>query len=245
MIEKAEALVLRRKEFRETSLLLTLFTREHGKINGLAKGVRLPLTRWGSNFPLFSHNLILFYPRRGISLVTEAELLDDFSERFAPFSRHLFASYLAELVDLILPLEDKNEPLFNLFLKVFFLLGEGKEPEQLVRIFEIKLLQLSGFSPRIDTCLRCQKEITRSAYFSHRRGGLLCLHCGSSDKYTSDLQPGTISTLRYILHAPGEEIFRRLRMGGVIKKELRTILSKFLSYHLETLPRSLLPIARH
>ncbi|MCM8779177.1 MAG: DNA repair protein RecO [Candidatus Omnitrophica bacterium] len=244
MIEKAEAIVLKRKEFRETSLILTLFTREWGKINALAKGVRIPTSRWGSNFSLFSHNLIVFYPRKGLSLVTEAELLEDFSEKLAFFSRHLFANYLTQLVDLIMPLEDKNESIFQLLLKTLFLLEKGKEPERLMRIFEIKLLQLSGFSPRIDTCLQCQQKISRFAYFSHTQGGLLCKLCLPSPEYASPLQPGTVSTLRYIINSSGEEIFSRLRMNRVVKDELRCLLAKFLSYHLETLPGSFRLIAK-
>jgi len=238
MIKKTEALVLRRKEFRETSLLLTLFTKDFGKINGLAKGVRTESSQWGSSFPLFSHNAIVFYFRRGLNLITEAELLRDFSKGISPLNKNIFASYLVELVDAIFPVEDKNEPIFNMLLEIFRLFEKEEDIEKLVHIFELKLLQLTGFSPRLDTCINCKKVITKYASFSHKRGGLLCQNCTSLDKEASMVMPGTIFTLKYIFKEPFENLSTRFRMNNLIKEELRYILTRFLDYHLDN-PTSL------
>ncbi|MCM8783459.1 MAG: DNA repair protein RecO [Candidatus Omnitrophica bacterium] len=238
MIRKAEALVLKRCEFRETSFILTLFTKDFGKINGLAKGVRVSPPKWRTSFPLFSYNTVVFYPRRGLNLITDAELLKDFGEKFSILNRHIFASYLVELIDLFMPLEEKNERIFEMLLKIFTLIGDAEDLERIVRIFEIKLLQLTGFSPRIDNCIRCKKPIIKSAYFSHRNGGLLCKHCALEDGNSSFIQPGTISTLKHILSGSEENLFSRLRMGRLIREELRLVLEKFLVYHLERVPRA-------
>ncbi|MGE4357201.1 MAG: DNA repair protein RecO [Candidatus Omnitrophota bacterium] len=237
MIHKTEVFVLKRSEFRETSLILTLFTKEFGKINGLAKGVRVSPSRWRTSFPLFSYNTIVFYPRRGLNLITEGELLDDFGKDFSPFNKHIFASYLVELVDLFMPLEEKNERIFELLLKFFLLMRNEKDLERMVRIFEIKLIQLTGFSPRIDRCIRCKRNIMNSAYFSHRDGGLLCKNCASQDKNSSLIQPGTISTLKHILKVPEDILLSRFKMNRLICEELGVILKKFLAYHLDKVPR--------
>lgn len=234
MIQKTEALVLKRKEFRETSLILTLFTKDFGKINSLVKGIRAIHSKWGSNFSLFSHNIIVFYPRRGLSLITEVELIKDFGQDFCQLDKNFSANYLVELVDLLLPLEDKNDAVFDLLLKIFSLLGKERDTERLVHIFELKLLQIIGFSPSIDSCVKCKRNIIHSAYFSHKWGGLLCSRCSSSDNFASSILPGTIYTLRHILRIPIETLLSRLKMDNLIKGELRFILTKFLQYHLES-----------
>lgn len=237
MIQKTEAIVLKRQEFRETSLILTLFTKDFGKIKGLAKGVRVPYPKWGTNFGLFSHNAIVFYEKKGLYLITEAELINSFREMLA-LNKNIVTSYLIELIDLIMPLEDKNERIFDLTLKTLHLLGKEKDLERIIYIFELKLLQLSGFTPRIDACVRCKKSIVRLAHFSNKWGGLLCQDCLNYDKKSLFINYGTISTLNHILHTSEQDLVSRLKMGRSIKDNLDLILKGFLAYHLERFPRS-------
>lgn len=238
MIQKTEAIVLRCREFRETSLILTLFTKDFGKIQGLAKGIRVAQPKWGANFSLFSYNAIVFYEKKNLHLITEAELLNSFADNFSTLEENLVANYLTELIDLITPLEDKNSEILQLILNTLSLLREESDLERLVHIFEIKLLKISGFMPRIESCLSCKKNIIKLAYFSHRLGGLLCRECLSHDKRALFINHGTILTLTHILNVSDESMLSRLKMSTPIKNNLGFILREFLAYHLDAFPRS-------
>lgn len=238
MIQKTEAVVLKREEFRETSLILTFFTRDFGKIKGLAKGVRVSQSKWGSNFSTCSYNLILFYPRKTLSLITEAELVKDFVEDFSSMEKNILANYFLELLDSVMPLEDKNEKVFNFLIKILSALIKEVDILKLLYIFEIKILQLIGFSPQVNLCVYCKKHIIKDSFFTYRWGGLLCRTCTSQDKETFPVRRGTLSTINYILKAPEGLILSSLRMDRLIKNEIGLILNNFLPYHLENLPRS-------
>lgn len=238
MIQKTEAVVLKRRDFRETSLILTLFTKEFGKINALAKGVRVSCSRWGTAFPLFSHNFIVFYEKRGLHLITEGELLDSFRDSLLAADRNAVANYFIELTDLITSAEDKNSELFEMLLSAFHLLAREKDLARLVHIFEIRLLKLSGFMPRIDACVYCKKRVLNFARFSNHLGGLLCRDCLTHDRKASFVNHGTVSTLNHIVSSPDERLLSRLKMTLPIKNNLGAILKGFLAYHLDRFPRS-------
>jgi len=238
MIQKTEAVVLRHRDFRETSIILTLFTRDFGKINGLAKGIRVPQPDWGTRFSLFSHNAIVFYEKKGLHLITEGELLSPFSGNSCRLETNAVANYLIELTDLITPLEDKNAAIFEMLLYTLSLLARETDLERIVHIFEIKLLRLSGFTPRIDACLYCKKNVANFAYFSNLLGGLLCPDCLTHDKKATLINRGTVSTLKHILEVRDEHLLRRLKMSVITKNNLGFILRRFLAYHLDKFPRS-------
>lgn len=237
MIRKAEAIVLKRMDFRETSVIFTLFSREFGKIKGLAKGIRLPDSRWASPLTLSSQNAIVFYERRGLHLITEAELINSLGDNSVSLKESSTAIYLMELLDLIMPLEDKNEEIYDMTRETLHLLREETDIERLVHIFEIKLLSLSGFTPKIDSCVRCKKEILRLAHFSNRWGGLLCEDCFNFDKKSLHINHGTVSTLNHILKSDKNRI-SRLKMTKPIKNNLGFVLRGFLTYHLDRFPRA-------
>jgi DNA repair protein RecO (recombination protein O) len=237
MIQKTEVIVLRRMDFRETSVIFTLFSRDFGKIKGLAKGVRIPNSRWLSPATLFSQNAIVFYEKKGLHLITEAELLDSFSNRWASLKKYSAAMYFMELLDLIMPLEDKNEEIYDMALDTLRLLEKESDIQRLVHIFEIKLLSLSGFTPRIDSCVCCKGEILRLAHFSNRWGGLLCEECFNYDKKSLHINHGTVSTLNHILKSDNDRV-SRLKMTKPIKSNLGFVLRGFLAYHLDRFPQA-------
>ena len=67
-IHKTEAVVLRKRDFRETSLIVEFYTREFGKMSGILKGIRSEPQKFASTLEPFSLNEIIFYSKRSSSL---------------------------------------------------------------------------------------------------------------------------------------------------------------------------------
>jgi DNA repair protein RecO (recombination protein O) len=236
MIHKSEAIILRTHPYKETSLIVSSYTKDFGKINGLAKGVKRPPGRYGSSFQPFSLNEVVFYERKESDLVTiaQCDLKDSFENIRGNLTKTAYASYLSELTDEVTELQDKNEELFQLLLLVLKLLNESKEEEaeRLIRIFEVKLLILAGLMPALDSCVGCRKKISHTPRFSLSLGGVVCPDCFPQDPKAQVISKGAVSTISYLQKASLKDALR-LKFTPKIAEELKHILSSFIEFQLE------------
>lgn len=239
MILKTEAIVLKSFDFRETSRIATFFTKNYGKVSGILKGIRKDHKKFGSSVDRFTVNDIVYYQHRNsdLHLVSQCDLRQFFFPVRQDIRKSMAASYILELVNGIMPSEEKNKKVYQLM--VDFLNGiEGfADIDQLVHIFQIKILLHSGFKPHLDACLKCKKKIDGQARFSLKDGGLVCFHCRLSDTEVHLISKGTVASILYIEKNPWENCLR-LRLSTPVKKELKYILNNFLVFHLGRCLRS-------
>ncbi len=152
-IQKTEAILLRRQEVRETSLMLTAFSRNLGKFQGLIKGVRggRAAVPWYLE-PLTLQSVVLYERRRSPwALVSACDLIDGFEPIRKDLARTAHATYGLELVDAMTGVGDAHPEIFDLLLS--FLRGlESPEtdPASLTRFLEIHLLRVSGLLPKVE-----------------------------------------------------------------------------------------------
>ena len=111
MIRKTEGIVLKSYDYRETSKIAVFFTRDHGKITGVLKGIRRDYKKFGSNLDLFSVNHIIYYWHRNsdLHLVGQCDLTNFFFPIRADLKRTLAATYMLELVHKIMLEERLNK----------------------------------------------------------------------------------------------------------------------------------------
>ena len=234
MILKTDGIVLKSFDFRETSRIATFFTREAGKLKGILKGIRKDPKKFGSQIDRFSLNEILYYPTRHseIHLVGHCDLKENFSLIRQDYQRSIAANYILELVDAIMPLEEKNLDVYQLMLNYLGTLQDIQDIDKIVFISQIKILLYSGFRPHIDSCVKCGKKVHGKARFSLKSGGLICPACPNSEINFTVISPGTIAS---ILHIEDSDWQKSLRLGltNPAKKELKYVLNHFLVYHLE------------
>ncbi len=237
MICSTPAFVLRSFDFRETSKIVTFFTRDFGKIKGILKGIRKDPKKFGSTLSPLSLNHIVFYTKRNteIYLVGQCDLIDNFGLWNPDLKSFGYASHICELVDVLMPLEDAHIKVFELISDFLNTLKTSTHDSRL--IFQIKILALSGFKPHFDSCLNCEEKITHQAYFSKARGGLLCSRCVASDKSSESVLKGTIATILYIEKSDWKSALR-LSMQADIRRQLEGILSSFIHFHVGRTLRS-------
>jgi len=232
-IIRTEAIVLKRYDLRETSLLVIFFTRDFGKVSGELKGIRKDARKFASPVEVFSHNEIIFYQKRNSSvhLVSQCDLRNCFIAIKRNMAALTSASVIVELLDEIMPQEDKNEEVFCLAISALSELSAGTA-EKILIIFKIKLLFLSGFKPHFDSCVSCGLSVISQPRFSLKLGGLLCPKCNAKDISARLIFKGTVAT---ILHIEKNGFKKNLTLGinPRIKKELDLILNAFLNFHLD------------
>lgn len=232
-IHKAEAIVLNRRDFRETSVIVNFFTLDYGKISGILKGIRTQPAKFASNVEPFSLNDIIFYKKHNtnLHLVSACELKAHFGCIRGDMVKIGMASVMMELLDALMQLDEPNIEIFNLACAALSELEITHTPEKILTIFKIKLLSLSGFKPHLDSCVSCSGKILDQSKFSLSLGGLLCPRCSHKDSAARQIFRGTTAS---ILHIERNDIKNNLNLGlnPLVKKELSLVLSAFLNYHL-------------
>ncbi len=234
-IQKSEGIVLRRQEIRETSLILTIYTKDFGKIKGIVRGVRGPRAcPGGGSLEIFALDEIVYYERKrsDIYTISQCDLIDFFNSIRGSLERLAYATYIIELLDSVTALGDKNSEVFDLALNSLKLLSGESSPKRVARIFEIKLLHLLGLMPSLEFCANCGQAVDAGAKFSFRHGGLICKSCLGTDKDSRSVLQGTAKFIEHIRSLPFEKV-ARIKVSIQVGKELESILRKFLDYHIE------------
>ena len=234
-IQKSDAILLRRQDLRETSLILTFLTRGHGKIKGIMRGVRGNRASYGGGgLEICSYDEIVFYERKRAEIYTisQCDLLDFFNPVRESLERLAYAFYIVELLDSVTTLGDKNEDVFRLLLNSLKLLSGQSSPRRVARIFEIKLLHILGLMPTLESCAFCGKASGAGAKFSFHNGGMVCTNCSSFDRGAQPILTGTAKFIEHIRQSPFEKV-ERVKVSEEVGRELERILRKFLDYHIE------------
>jgi len=237
-MEETEGIVLRSFDFRQTSRIVTFFTRHFGKIKGLAKGARRMNSPFGSSLEPFSYDYICFYKSRcgNIHLLSKCEVKNFFPEIREDTLKSAIALYWVEIIHELA--EDRDEGLFEFLLSsLAFLDSERELPSLLVSFFELNLLKLSGYGPVLTHCVNCKKE-RDTVKFSSKFGGLLCLDCYFKDERLIDISPNTISLMRLLMRIPVEHI-SRIRVTSKLLGQLKGVIHYYLFYSIGKRPKSL------
>ncbi|KPK42476.1 MAG: hypothetical protein AMJ78_02400 [Omnitrophica WOR_2 bacterium SM23_29] len=233
-IQTTEALVLNRRDFRETSVLATFYSKDFGKVKGILKGIRSEKHRYGSSAELFSLNKIVFYEKsRGeFNNITQCDLIDGFFGIRKCLSAIAYANYIVELVDAMTEPDEKNIRVYELLHKSLRLLSKGEEPNRITRIFELKFLCFLGFAPMLNSCIHCNAPVSEKARFSLLRRGMLCERCLKEDPNARAVSKGTVQTLRHLENAKLDSL-SKFKITKSIESELSVLIEELLESHLE------------
>jgi len=236
--EKALALVVRGTDWSETSRIVTLFTREFGKVRALAKGGRRLKSNFDVAFDLLNVCRVVFLRKAhgGLDLLTEARA----EERF-PILRNdllsLYAGYyVAELLADGTQDYDPHPDLFDAAIHTLRGLEKGSVHES-VFAFELVWLRELGYSPRLDACSACGADVNPPGagrvIFSPQAGGVLCPRCGPD---AADRRGLTIPAWHALMGMEG--LGPPMDASGV-RGELRSLFGQMVSFTLGRRPRLL------
>ncbi|MCP4453803.1 MAG: DNA repair protein RecO [Planctomycetes bacterium] len=193
MLVKDQAICLRAMDYSETSQIVTLLTRAHGRIQTIAKGAKRAKSAFDGPIERFSRGDIVYLPSENSSLYTLREFRQVY-DLVMTMSRHLDAYHCAllgtELLVKLIHDHDPHEALFDAFVQFLQDLGHPAEAEYarrdrlgLLVVFQLSLLREVGLAPVFSHCLNCQADAAQSPdvmFFSHGANGLVCRDCEMS-----------------------------------------------------------------
>ncbi|TMW74125.1 DNA repair protein RecO [Alteribacter natronophilus] len=222
MLQKAEGIVIRTNDYGETNKIVTLFTREHGKLALMARGAKRPKSRFASSAQLFIYGIFIYRQSSGIGTLNQADITDSFRTVRSDLMLTSYGAYMVEITDRLMEDRQRNPFLFELLYQLLHRMNEGEDAEVLVRIFETKMLQTAGIAPMLDACVNCGRQ-DGSFAFSIREAGILCGQCFDIDPYRVAASPGTLKLLRLFHHLDVKRL-GNISVKEETKKQLKNIL---------------------
>ena len=143
----SEGIVLGRKNYGEADRILSVYSKDHGRVSLMAKGIRRPKSRKRGHLEIFSLLNFQAVSGHGIDMIIEADITDDFKEIRKSLPKVSLAYYFMEVVGKITHENEKNQELFDLILESLNGLKDGSKLKQLRFNFIQKLLTIMGYWP--------------------------------------------------------------------------------------------------
>lgn len=143
----SEGIILARRNFGEADRIVSIYSKDRGRISLLAKGIRRPKSKKRGHLEIFSLLKFSASASNGIDLLIEADMEDDFAAIRKSLSKISLAYYFCEVVGKITHEGEKNEDLFKLIKSYLIKLKSAIKLKQLRYEFILRLLILLGFWP--------------------------------------------------------------------------------------------------
>lgn len=222
MLQKCEGIVLRTTDYGETNKIVTLYTREWGKIGVMARGAKKPKSRLSAITQPFTYGFFLLQNGRGLGNMQQGEIITPLRAIKEDIFLTAYASYVVELTDKSTDEKKTNPFIFELLYQTLTYLNEGYDPEILKNIYEMKMLPVLGLYPILNQCAICGDKEGQFS-FSIREGGIICHRCLTKDPYHLKISSATIKLLRIFY------FFDLNRLGNIsVKAETKAELKKVI-----------------
>lgn len=236
--EKTIAIVVRIIEFSESSCIVTLMTRDFGKITVLAKGARRRKSPFEGALDLLSISRIVFLHKKSesLDLMTEARLERRFRSASIDLDRLYAGMYVVELLTAMTDEGDPHPELYDFAEQSIQRIDEGVSLADTLIRFELGSLSTLGHKPMLDHCVSCGRfkaTESKAVHFGLKAGGILCSSCRPGNKSVVELTETTWKNLIRLGQMNGSDELDQIVTGG----EIRQFMNNYISHHLGFQPR--------
>lgn len=229
-IIKVQGLVLNHINVGEADRILTLLTKESGKIKVYARGCRRQKSRITSCCEVFSVSNFVLYMGTNLYYINSCDLRESFYELRKDLLRLSYAAYYTELADTVTYENMDCKNIFLLLAKTLFYLSKQKIPIGILTCaYQIKLMSLSGYRPLLKKCASCGKD-DKFTKFNIGLGGVICDNCALNTE-TTKVNAKTLEFYSNLLSSPLSRL-NTIKIDNTIYMEADRILSEFVQMHI-------------
>lgn len=237
------ALILRLRDYGEGHKMITLFSREEGKILAVAKGVRKPRAKLAGLLQHFALAEVHLAQGRRFDVITQVRVLNAHYGLRASIEAFAYANYFAELIDESLEERQQKAALFDLTTDALARLAAGEAPDLLARYVEISLISMLGYLPQLTHCAHCGVGLAFTGAdgrpvwpqwlgFSVAQGGALCTDCLPHVPGSRRIAAGVVQIAQRLL-TRGPANFGAAPLSDRLRRELEHTFRDYLEYRLE------------
>ncbi|MGN0999110.1 MAG: DNA repair protein RecO [Faecousia sp.] len=228
-----QALVLRVTDYNDRDALLTLLTRNHGKLTVKARGLRRKNSPLIAPCQLLAYGEFTLFEYRGMYTINEAHSLELFSPLRRDLQKLSLGTYFAQVAELISQEDLPNPELLSLVLNCLYgLTAADANERKLKAVFELRSACLAGYMPDLVGCHVCGSQSPDR--FDLSAGRLECSGCrsGASEGIRMPVTPGVLEAMRYICMSDPKRIFA-FRLGAENLEKLGDLTEAYLTTQLE------------
>jgi len=232
-VTKTQGIVLKYTNFGEADKILTILTRNKGKIKAIAKGCRKPKSSLLASSELFAFSEFVLYKGSSLHHITQAETRETFYNLRNDLLKLSYAVFFTEMADAVSEEELSSERLFLLLAKALYYLAEDAIPTGIINLaYQLKVMDISGYRPSLQRCVHCSKTEVQEYKFDVQLGGILCSECEKFGKKVIKLSSGALETTKILLNT---EISRlnTLKIDNTIFNEIDRLTKMFVEAHLD------------
>ncbi|MFD0586743.1 DNA repair protein RecO [Paenibacillus sp. GCM10027627] len=236
MLHRVEGIVIRSMDYGENNKIVTLLTRTNGKAGVLIRGAKKVKSRHGAMSQPFTYGEFQYFRSHGLGTLNHGEIIESHHDLRMHLDLSAYASYAAELTDRTLQEDEPSSFYFEQLKACFTAFKEGKDPQIVSHVYEMRILDLAGYLPELDECIGCGNRVAPFRLSPHG-GGVLCSKCGNRDAGSIALSEGVHKLLK---------LFKRMdlrRLGSItvkdetkadLKKCMRALMDAQMGLHLKS-----------
>ncbi len=230
-IVKTKGIVINQANSKEADKVLTILTPDLGKIAVVVKGARKSSSKLAMSELFVFLDLVLYKNTGDIYVLNSAQIIEMFYNLRIDVEKIYYLTYICKLVCDIGTENQNSFELMQLLLNTIYLYSEGKKNNMfLAVVFQIRLLRILGFNPKLNKCACCGNEELVS--FSIKYNSLICAQCSKQDTGSISFSKSTINALKYILLSDSKKIFS-FNISDSVLSELKLFIKIYLYEKLE------------
>ncbi len=229
-MSETNGIVISGMKYKESSKILTLYTRELGKISVMAQGALKPKSGIIASTEVFALSNWKLKKGRSFHYIESVDLVDSFYTIRDSMDKMLFGFYALELLDRSTPMEEENKVLFELLEKFIRTMRKEERVLPMMVAYELKFASFIGYRPHLGGCVACGAKDSDIWDFDHTKGGLICSNCrgGKGDP----LLDGEVKQMKLLLMSKLEDV-GDLQIPDKTLWKMHYRMSDYLLYNLD------------
>lgn len=226
LLRSTEGIILKTQDYGETHKLVTIYTKDIGKLTAISRGANKPKSRLSAVSQVFIQGEFLLYVTKGLCTLQQGQIIESHRKIREDIEKTAYAAYIVELSDRLLEEKQSDIFIYQQLVETLKWINDTDDFYVPLMMYEMKLFHKGGFAPIVRHCVNCGKN--QPPYvFSILEGGILCAACAAIDPHAYKLNNAMVRLLDIFLHVEIE------RIGDInIKKENLKLLRHLLdSYY--------------
>jgi len=225
--------ILRGRQLGEADRIFTLFTLERGKLDAVAKGVRRSRSHFAGRLEFLNECDFMMHRGRSLEVIVSAEIHAAPWTRLVEPERYAVASVLAELIDAFCEPDLALADVYELLTGAIAALVAATQPRELLPRFSLRLLEMLGLAPPLESCVRCGGPLPAgSVWLDAESGGLVDAGCKERWRELAELQERDLENLRALIRP------KRERAALLATPAAAAAVDELVAHHLGKRPKA-------
>lgn len=230
MLQKFRGIVLRAIDYGESNQIVRVFSDRYGKFSFMAQGSKKPKSRFRAVTEPFTEGEFICFVGSGLANLSQGDIINAHQSLSTDLMKSIYGSYWFELIDRLLAENEPNSAFYRFLSQMLSLLEKDQNHEILTRIFELRIMNVTGYRPVLHQCVICRSK--NSPYrLSVIHGGFLCENCWKTDPNAIRLS-SAVERILPLLQQIQVERLRRIQVKEQTERQLREIVYALMDEHI-------------